>query len=213
MRKTFEVGGFVAAAILIAFGIGAIVMGFNGRSTVESTLKQEQIVGTPDMTPKAIAAEANQAGLKGVSLPTQSVAGQAVDNGSRARVFAGYMRIHALEATGGQTYAQMPRYATADGKGTNDPKAAQKSPKGQPLDNPARQVWINETALSTALNSSYMADQLALFGIVVGIALLLTGVGFAVLAAAGALRNREAPIAALGRKVPAPDTSLAAPTA
>ena len=28
-----------------------------------------------------------------------------------------------LEATGGVTYAQLPRYATADGKGTNDPKA------------------------------------------------------------------------------------------
>jgi hypothetical protein len=214
MRKTFEVGGFVAAAVLVAFGIGAIVLGINGRSTVHSSLKQEQIVGTPDMTPKAIAAEARQAGLKGVSLPTKSVAGQAVDNGSKARTFAGYMRIHALEATGGLTYAQMPRFATADGKGTNDPKAAQKSPKtGQPLDNPARSVWINETALGTALNASYMAEQIALFGIVVGIALLLTGLGFAVLAGAGALRNREAPIAALGRKVTPADTSLAAPVA
>src|SRR4051794_653625 len=208
MRKTFEVGGFVAAAILIAFGIGAIVMGFNGRSTVHSTLKQEQIVGTPDMTPKAIAAEATHAGLKGVSLPTQSVAGQAVDNGTRARVFAQYMRIHALEATGGLTYAQMPRYATADGKGTNTPAAAQKSPKGQPLDNPARTVWINETALGTALNASYMADRIGLFGIVVGIALLLSGLGFAILAAAGALRDREAPIASLGRKASSPDTGL-----
>jgi len=214
MRKSLEIGGFIAAAVLIVFGSAAIVLGFNGRSTVQSSLKQEQIAGTPDMTPAAISAEAKQAGLKSVTLPTKAVAGQAIDTGAKARTFAGYMRVHALEATGGLTYAQMPRYATADGKGTNDPKAAQTSPKtGQPLDNPARQVWINETALATALNASYMADQIALFGIVVGMALLLTGVGFAVLAAAGALRNREAPIAALGRKVPAPDTSLAAPTA
>jgi hypothetical protein len=54
MRRTFELGGFVAAGILIAFGIGAIAMGFNGRSTVHSSLNQEQIVGTPDMTPKAL---------------------------------------------------------------------------------------------------------------------------------------------------------------
>ncbi|HEY7077028.1 MAG TPA: hypothetical protein VH418_16740 [Solirubrobacteraceae bacterium] len=213
MRKSLEIGGFIAAAVLIVFGTAAIVLGFNGRSTVQSTLKQEQIVGTPDMTPKAISAEAKQAGLKNVALPTKSVAGQAIDTGSEARTFAGYMRIHALEATGGLTYAQMPRYATADGKGTNIEAQATKSPTGQPLDNPKRAVWINETALATALNASYMADQIAIFGIVVGIALLLTGVGFAVLAAAGALRNREAPIAALGRKVPAPDTSLAAPTA
>jgi hypothetical protein len=36
-----------------------------------------------------------------------------------------------------------------------------------------------------------VASQLALFGIVVGIALLLTGIGFAVLAIGGALRNPD----------------------
>ena len=84
----------------------------------------------------------------------------------------------------------MPRYASPDGKGTNDPNAAVKV-NGQPQDNPARNVWINETALSTALQSSYMAEQLANFGFVTGIALLLSGIGFGILAGAGALRNRE----------------------
>jgi hypothetical protein len=214
MRKLFEMGGFVAAAVLIVFGVVAIIMGFNGRSTVHSNLKQEQIVGTPDMTPAAIKAEARQAGLPpSVKLPTCSVAGQSIDNGSRAHCFAGYMRIHALEATGGLTYAQMPRYATANGKGTNNTAAAKKGPNGQPLDNPARQVWINETALGTALNAGYMADRIALFGIVVGIALLLTGVGFGVLAAAGALRNREAPIRALDRRAAPADTAMGVPSA
>src|SRR5919198_509325 len=126
MRKALEIGGVIAAVALIAFGIGAIVSGFDGKSTVRSNLKQEQIVGTPDMTPAAIAAEVKQAGLKGVDLPSCSVAGKAINNGSRARCFAQYMRIHALEATGGQTYAQMPRYATADGKGTNNETQALK---------------------------------------------------------------------------------------
>jgi hypothetical protein len=193
MRKFFEIGGLLAGAVLIAFGVAAIVMGFNGRSTVNSSLKQEQIVGTPDMTPAAIAAEAKAAGLdvSKISMPTVSVAGKAINNGDRARAFATYMRIHALEATGGLTYAQMPRYASTDGKGTNDAKAAVKGENGQPLDNPARTVWINETALSTALNSSYMASQLALFGIVVGVALLLSGLGFVILSIGGALRNPE----------------------
>ena len=57
MRKVFEIGGVVAAAVLIAFGITAIVMGFNGRSTINDSLKQEQITGTPDMTPAAIQGE------------------------------------------------------------------------------------------------------------------------------------------------------------
>jgi hypothetical protein len=211
MRKSFEIGGFIAAAVLIAFGVGAIVMGVNARSTVNSTLNQEQIVGTPDMTPSAIKAEAAKAGLKvsDISFPTTSVAGLAINDGDRAHAFAGYMRIHALEATGGLTYAQMPRYATADGKGTNDPAQALKV-NGQPQDNGARQVWVTETALGTALQSSYMASQLSLFAIVTGIALLLSGIGFAVLAAGGALRNRENAVGFLHRRDTATDQAVVA---
>ena len=75
MRKTFEIGGFIAAAVLIVFGIGAIVMGVNAHGTVHDTLGQEQIVGTPDMTPSAIKAEAQQAGLNvdQISFPTTSL--------------------------------------------------------------------------------------------------------------------------------------------
>ena len=36
---------------------------------------------------------------------------------------------------------------------------------------------MTETALTTALNVSYMAERLSVFGLVVGIALLLTGSG------------------------------------
>jgi len=193
MRKTFEIGGLIAAIVLMGFGIGAIVMSVHGRDTVRNSLKLEQITGSPDMTPSGIKAEATKAGLKNVTFPTCTVAGKAVDTGARARCFAQYMRIHTLEATGGVPYALMPRYATADGKGTNDPTKALKDAKtGQPVDNAARNLWVTETALTTALNTSYLAEQISLFGVVVGIALLLTGIGFGILAAAGALRNREA---------------------
>ena len=50
---------------------------------------------------------------------------------------------------------------------------------------------MTETALTTALNTWFMAEQLGLFAIVVGVALLLTGIGFAILAIGGALRNPE----------------------
>jgi hypothetical protein len=195
MRKIFNYGGLIAAVILIAFGITSIVMGVNGRDTVRSNLNKELIVGTPDMTPKTIAAEAKAAGLKNVSLPTKSVAGKTIDTGAEARIFAEYMRIHALEATGGTPYSQMPHFATADGKGTNDEKAALKDPKsGRPVDNAARNVWVTETALSTALNTSFFAENVALFSIVMGVALLLTGVGFAVMALGllpAGIRRRE----------------------
>ena len=86
---------------MIAFGIVVIVLALNGQSTVKSELKNQQITGTPDMTPSAIKAEADKAGLENVDLPTCSVAGEAIDNGTKARCFAQYMNVHALEATGG----------------------------------------------------------------------------------------------------------------
>lgn len=201
-RKFFEYGGICASICLVAFGIAAIVLGVNGRNTVHSNLAQEAIVGTPDMTPSAIKAEAKQAGLPAsIKLPTVAVAGKAINTGSRARAFATYMRIHTLEATHGYTYAQMGRFtakpgapasALAKGGGTNDPKFALVDPKTkQPLDNGLRNIWVTETALTTALNTSYMAEQLSIFGIVVGVALLLSGIGFGVLTIGGALRKRE----------------------
>ena len=197
MKKYLEWGGVAAALVLIVFGAGAIVVGVNGRSTVHSSLAQEQIVGSADMTAAGIAAEAKKAGLSAsIKLPTVDIAGKSIDTGARARAFASYMRIHALEATGGLTYSQMPRYATADGKGTNDATKAQTGSSGQPLDNPLRSLWISETALSTALNTSYMAEQVALFGIVVGGALLLSGIGFLVLSLGGALRGRSVVVVA-----------------
>src|SRR5947209_5747632 len=73
MRKFLEIGGLVAAVVLIAFGIGAIAMSINGHNTVNSSLKAEQISGTPDMTPAAIKDEAMKAGLNvsAISFPTK----------------------------------------------------------------------------------------------------------------------------------------------
>jgi len=202
LRKALEMGGFAAGAILVTFGVVAIVMGFSGRSTVSDSLKLEKITGTPDMTPALIAKEAKEAGLVGVKLPTKSVAGLAINSGDRARTFASYMRVHALEATGGSTYAQMGRFQAkpdapkaelAVGGGTDNPQwALMDTATKQPVANGARNIWVTETALSTALNTSYMADRLGLFGIVVGVALLLSGIGFIVLAFA-ALHRRQVP--------------------
>ena len=199
-RKLLEFGGFAAGAILVAFGVVAIVMGFSGRATVADSLKLEKITGTPDMTPALIAKEAKDAGLTNVDLPTVAVAGEAINSGPRERAFASYMRIHALEATGGYTYAQMGRFTAkpgtpkaqlAVGGGTDNPQyALTDAATKQPVANGIRNLWVTETALTTALNTSYMADRLGLFGIVVGIALFLSGIGFIVLAFAALHRTK-----------------------
>jgi hypothetical protein len=224
MRKGFEIGGLVAAAVLIAFGVVAIFMGFSGNNTVKSSIKQEQIVGSGDMTPAGIAAEAQKAGLTGITYPTCSVANDPITTGATARCFAQYMRIHTLEATGGFVYSQMgiyiakpgaPKSQLMAGGGTDNKVYAAVDPTTkQPVSNGARNIWVTETALTTALNTSYMASQLALFGIVTGFALLLSGIGFAILALGGALRSREAMASAIhfgGLKRPASQTPV--PTA
>jgi hypothetical protein len=214
MRKFFEIGGLIAAAVLIGFGIVAIVMGVNGRSTVNTSLSNEYIVGSPDMTPSAIRAEAQKAGIVSAvkQWPTENIANQKIDTGGEARQMSMYMHIHSLEATGGYTYAQMgqftakpgtPKSELMPGGGTSNSEFAVVDPKTeQPLPNGARNVWVTYNALGTALNTSFMASQLALFGVVVGIALLLTGIGFAILAIGGALRNPQTALGFLRRTDP-----------
>ena len=172
MSKFFKYSGIAASIILIAFGIGSIVVGVNGRDQVRSDLAREQIVGTPDST----------------------IPGQLVNTGSEAQAFAKVMRKHTLEATKGQTYAQMARYVDANGKPTNDEKAAAKDPKsGEAVANPARNIWVTETALTTALNTAYFAESTATFVIAMGGALLLVGAGFLVLIVV-ASRREETPV-------------------
>ena len=117
-------GGIIASVILIAFGIGAVYMGIDGRDRVRSDLAKEQIVGTPDST----------------------IPGQKVDTGAEAQAFAKVLRKHTLEITGGQTYSQMGRFLDDAGKPTSDEAAAAKDPKtGQPVENGARNIWISST--------------------------------------------------------------------
>src|SRR5207344_3231362 len=106
--------------------------------------------------------------------------------------FARYMLIHALAASSGLTYSQMGQYtakpdapvqSTDFNGGTSDPKYAQTDPKtGRPVSNGARNLWVTETSLTTALFLAFTGTAISIFGIVVGVALILAGVGFIVLA-------------------------------
>jgi hypothetical protein len=160
MTNLARKGGIAASIILIAFGVTAVAVGFAGRDTVRDDLAREQIVGTPDST----------------------IPGQKVDTGSEAKAFAAVMRKHTLEATGGQTYAQMARFLDESGTPVADEAAAAKDPKtGEPVENPARNIWISSTAFQSALNMAYFAENVAMFVMAMGGVLLLVGIGFLVL--------------------------------
>lgn len=214
LSRALEIGGIIAGLVLIAFGAVAVFMGFDGRSTVQDNLANEFIVGTDDMNTaditqeideiivpaqENIAKEREAAGVDPleftpVTAPDCDVAGEAIDNGTKARCFAQYLRLHALRATSGLTYSQMGRYEAKDDAppeetdfagGTSNSAYARIDPgTSQPVDNGARELWVTATALSSALNLAYTAEQIALFGTVVGVALLLTGIGLVILAVA-----------------------------
>lgn len=154
IRKVFVIGGFFASAILIVFGVFAVVLGVQGRNTVRDSLERENIV----------------------------VDEIRVVDGQSAKDVADIMREHVLESTDGRTYAELPRYLGENGQATNDEEQARIDPQtGRPVENPLRSLWVQETALSTALNQGYFAENVANFGIVTGIALILAGIGFLVL--------------------------------
>lgn len=185
MNKLYRYAGIAASIVLIAFGIGSVVTGLDGRDRVRDDLAREQIVGTPDMT---------------------GVANKQVDTGKEAQDFANGMREHTLADTGGLTYAQMPRYMGKNGKPTNDEKAAAIDPRsGEPTSNPARQIWVTETALATALHTAYFAESVSTFAIVMGVAMFLIGAGFLVVMfrlAPPAAAARDSRTATVGDAVP-----------
>jgi hypothetical protein len=178
MKRLFVIGGLLSSLVLVAFGIGSMAIGALGISEVRDTLAQENIVGTPD----------------------SAIPGQKVDTGSEAKEFAAVIRRHTLESTEGQTYAEMGRFLDAEGNQTNDEAAAAKDPEtGRPVANRARDLWITSTALQTALNTSFFAERVGLFSIVMGVALLLTGIGFGVLTLGVLRRFPEAGLTGEGR--------------
>jgi hypothetical protein len=173
--------------VLIAFGVAVIVLGAWGFTFVRDSIKDEGIVFGPASDP-AVAEHA------------EKWAGEPVETGSQALAFAEIMREHTLSATGGLTYAEMGQYQSAadpaDKTGTNDPEEAAKDENGQPISNGARDIWVTETALTTALNVGFMAEMLSIFSIVVGVALLLAGIGFVLLALAVFGRRSATPLLA-----------------
>ena len=145
-KKWFAYGGIAASVVLIAFGIGSIFIGVQGFNQVRDEIAIQKITAGDD------AAEITNGRLQ---------PGEAITTGSQARAFADVMEFHTLSSTDGKRYSEMGRFLTPDGGDTNDEAAAMKGEDGRPVANGLREMWVTETALTTALNTSYFAERVA----------------------------------------------------
>jgi hypothetical protein len=184
LRRAAWIGGLIAGVLLIVAGAAWIYIGADARNEVHDTITREQIVGSPDMSPEGIAPGIEEAGID-VEAPDCDVAEKPIDSGERARCFAEYMRIHALEGTGGRTYSEMGRYLDANGEEVNTEQEAAKGPNGRPVPNPARELWVSERALATGLELAYVGEQVSLFSIATGILFVVVGIGLLVMLTVG----------------------------
>jgi hypothetical protein len=191
--RFLRIGGYVSGGVLIFLGVAVIVLGIWGFAFTRDHIEREGITFGSIEDP-AVAEHA------------EDWAGEPVDTGRKALAMAEIMREHTLSSTGGLTYAEMGRFQSAanpsDPAGTNDEAAAAKDENGEPISNSARNIWVTETALATALDMGFMSEMLSIFSIVVGIALLLTGIGLVILAMA--VFGRRRPVEQSSAPAPAP---------
>jgi hypothetical protein len=181
VRRIFWIGGLAAGALLIVLGAIWIWQGATARDEVQDTISREQIVGSPDMSPETFEGE-----VEGVEIPSCDVADEPITTGTEARCFADWMRVHALEGTGGQTFAEMGRFLDENGDDVfSEADAAVDPETGRPVTNPARDLWVTQRALATGLELAFVGEQISLFSIATGVVFLLIGIGLIVMLTVG----------------------------
>src|SRR4026208_249902 len=151
MKKWFGYGGIAASVVLIAFGVGARVVGVGGYNMVRDEITAQQITATPDaaelsggvLAPGQAIRTGAQARAVADGMGDHTLApGRASRTGAQARAFADVMEHHTLAATQGKRYAEMGRFLTPAGKDTNDEALAAKDAHGQPVENGLRDMGV-----------------------------------------------------------------------
>ncbi|HEU4526408.1 MAG TPA: hypothetical protein VFT80_00565 [Actinomycetota bacterium] len=168
MRKAIPILLVIVGLGFLAGGVYATARGFDARNEVRAQLLAQNITTPED-----------------AAIPNARV-----DDAETAHAMANIIGVHASEATGGETYAEMGRFLAEGGGDTSDEALALKDDEGNPVPNPLRNVAFQASALQTSLHTSHMAFNVA--DLVIGIGLFIAVVGLVVVAvgvAFGALVN------------------------
>jgi hypothetical protein len=117
-----------------------------------------------------------------------SIPNARVNSIATALSMADIIQHHAADSSGGLTYAQMGRFAVADGNpaGTSNRDEALLDEAGNPVPNQARNTQLTAAGLVTSLSLSAMAIGLAYGAIALGVGFavlgfVVTGFGYALL--------------------------------
>jgi len=118
MKKAFPVALMLIGLVFLAAGAYTVVRGIDARADVRDELEAQNIVTPEDA----------------------SIPNAAVVDAATAQSMADIIGVHADEATGGRSYAELGRYLTPDGGDTSDEAEALKDEAGNPVPNPLRNV-------------------------------------------------------------------------
>ena len=101
-----------------------------------------------------------------------------VTSGEKARSLAEVIRTNTLDAAEGKTYAETELFLDTERRPTSDRgRALEDDRSGEPVENPAHALWIQSTALQTALMQAYMGSRIADLTMGLGGALIVSGIG------------------------------------
>ena len=156
MKKVIPILLVMVGLAFLAGGIYTTVRGFDAKAQVRAELIAQNITTPED-----------------AAIPNARV-----DDAATANAMANIIAVHASEATGGRTYAEMGRFLTPDGGDTSDEEAALKDEAGNPVANPLRNVAFQASSLQTSLHTSHMAFNVA--DLVIGLGVFIAVVGLAV---------------------------------
>lgn len=156
IRKVFPIALVIVGLAFIGGGVFTTVQGLSAKGEVRDELVAQDITTPPDAAiPNAL-----------------------VQDAATTKAMADIIGVHALEATGGKTYAEMGRFLTPEGGDTSDEAAALKDSEGNPVANPLRNVAFQASALRSMLYSSHMAFKVS--DLVIGLGALILVLGVAV---------------------------------
>jgi hypothetical protein len=160
MKKAFPIALVLIGLVFVGAGVYTLFRGFDARNQVSEELAAQNIVTPEDA----------------------SIPNAVVDDADTATAMADIINVHAMESTGGLTYAEMGRFVSAenpdDPAGTSNPDEALIGDNGQPVPNSARNTALTAANLRTSLYTSVLAFNVT--DLVVGVGAMIVVLGLAV---------------------------------